>query len=277
MHQFGPLEDTFGSFTSLLSERGGYRRKMITSKPKIILALFVYNERQEMKKRLIAGLLSAAVLAGISAIPAEAACKGATHCYGTTTKTSYTTKPKAASQTAHLRKAPVRTASVHSRKRVHVAATSKRVHVASKASAETRRIYAVRRVETDARAMAVPVAANASQGNVISLIKAMAPAQGVPTWFALRIAHVESNYNPNMRGSHGEYGVFQMKCATAKDIGFSGNCAALLDPRTNIQWGLRHLAIAIGKSDGNLRLAASKHNAGLGRRTIVASYVAKVF
>ena len=38
-----------------------------------------------------------------------------------------------------------------------------------------------------------------------------------------------------------------------------------------------HLAIAIGKSDGNLRLAASKHNAGLGRRTIVASYVAKVF
>ena len=112
---------------------------------------------------------------------------------------------------------------------------------------------------------------------MISLIKAMAPSQGVPTWFALRIAHVESNYNPNMRGSHGEYGVFQMKCATAKDIGFSGNCAALLDPRTNIQWGLRHLALAIGKSDGNLRLAASKHNGGLGRRTIVASYVAKVF
>ncbi|PZF77574.1 hypothetical protein DK847_07330 [Aestuariivirga litoralis] len=105
----------------------------------------------------------------------------------------------------------------------------------------------------------------------------MAPAQGVPTWFALRIAHVESNYNAHMRGSAGEYGVFQMKCATAKDIGFRGNCGALLDARTNIQWGLRHLAIAIGKSGGNLRLAASKHNGGLGRRTVVASYVAKVF
>lgn len=226
-----------------------------------------------MKKRLIAGLLSAAVLAGMSAIPAEAACKGATHCYGTTTKTSYSTAPA----TAHLRKHPARTAYTPPRKRVHVASARHPVHVASRSATEARRISAIRRVETDSAALAVPDGSTASQGNVISLIKAMAPAQGVPTWFALRIAHVESNYNPNMRGSHGEYGVFQMKCSTAKDIGFSGNCAALLDPRTNIQWGLRHLAIAIGKSDGNLRLAASKHNAGLGRRTIVASYVAKVF
>ena len=155
-------------------------------------------------------------------------------------------------------------ASAHSRRHVQVASSNKR-------------IYAVQHSQSDVAALAVPAAANASQGNVISLIKAMAPSQGVPTWFALRIAHVESNYNPNMRGSHGEYGVFQMKCATAKDIGFSGNCAALLDPRTNIQWGLHHLALAIGKSDGNLRLAASTHNGGLGRRTIVASYVAPVF
>jgi len=242
---------------------------MITSRPKNILALFVYNERQEMKNRLIAGFLSAAVLAGISAIPAEAACKGAAHCYGTVTKTSYSTKPSA----AHIRKAPAKAASVHPHKRVHVATGTKHVHVAS----STRRINAVRRTQIEVAALAVPASGNAAQGNVISLIKAMAPSQGVPTWFALRIAHVESNYNPNMRGSHGEYGVFQMKCATAKDIGFSGNCAALLDPRTNIQWGLHHLALAIGRSDGNLRLAASKHNGGLGRRTLVASYVAKVF
>ncbi|MEI7599963.1 MAG: lytic transglycosylase domain-containing protein [Aestuariivirga sp.] len=238
-----------------------------------------------MKNRLIAGMLSAAVLAGISAIPAEAACKGATHCYGTTTSTSFTSKPRAATKPAQLRKAPVRTtaahtrrsttkqAAAHPRKRVHVAHAKSPTQVAS----NSKRILAVRRSQTEVAALAVPVGANASQGNVISLIKAMAPSQGVPTWFALRIAHVESNYNPNMRGSHGEYGVFQMKCATAKDIGFSGNCAALLDPRTNIQWGLRHLALAIGKSDGNLRLAASKHNGGLGRRTLVASYVAKVF
>lgn len=231
-----------------------------------------------MKNRLIAGVLMATVLGGISAIPAEAACKGATHCYGTTTSTVLSpkaNKPKKATHASHQRKAPVKAASAHhGRKRVHVAASkSKRVQVASTRS----RIEAVRRGPAIVPASAVPAGASASQGNVISLIKAMAPAQGVPTWFALRIAHVESNYNPNMRGSHGEYGVFQMKCATAKDIGFRGDCGQLLDARTNIQWGLRHLAIAIGKSDGNLRLAASKHNGGLGRRTIVASYVAKVF
>ncbi len=126
-------------------------------------------------------------------------------------------------------------------------------------------------------ALAVPAPGTASQANVISLIKAMAPTQGVPTWFALRIAHVESNYKPHMRGAAGEYGVYQLKCATAKDIGFSGNCSALLDPRTNVQWGLRHLALAIGKSNGNLKLAASKHNGGLYRRSLVPTYVAKVF
>ena len=48
-------------------------------------------------------------------------------------------------------------------------------------------------------------------------------------------------------------------------------------PRTNVQWGLKHLSMAIGKSGGNLRLAASKHNGGLGRRSLVPTYVAKVF
>lgn len=213
-----------------------------------------------MKKRLIAGLLTAAVLGGLSAIPAEAACNGATHCYGTVTKTSYTTRVS----TPHLTRKPAHVATAQPRKRVHVAYGSGRTKT-------------VHRTSSEVAAMAAPAPASATQGNVISLIKAMAPSQGVPTWFALRIAHVESNYNPNMRGSEGEYGVFQMKCATAKDIGFRGNCAALLDPRTNIQWGLKHLALAIGMSDGNLRLAASKHNGGLGRRTIVASYVARVF
>lgn len=228
-----------------------------------------------MKNRLIAGLLSAAVLAGISAIPAEAACKGATHCYGTTTSTSFSSKPKATKKTVHVRKAPARTATVQSRRNTSKAASAPVRKRVQHATALSKRGQAVRRAPV--QAAAEPKPSNASQAQVISLIKAMAPGQGVPTWFALRIAHVESNYNAHMRGSAGEYGVFQMKCATAKDIGFRGNCGALLDARTNIQWGLRHLAIAIGKSDGNLRLAASKHNGGLGRRTVVASYVAKVF
>ena len=193
MHQFGRLENTFGSFTSTRPETGGYRGKMITTSHKIIPALFVYNERQEMKNRLIAGLLSAAVLAGISAIPAEAACKGATHCYGTTTSTSFSSKPKIVRPTVasgHIRKVPARTAAAQPHKRVHVVYGGKRVRVAS---AGGKRLHAVRRTRTEVAALAIPAGANASQGNVITLIKAMAPAQGVPTWFAMRIAHVESN------------------------------------------------------------------------------------
>lgn len=117
----------------------------------------------------------------------------------------------------------------------------------------------------------------ASDQRVAQIIREMAPSYGVPTWFALRIANVESGYNPYARGRAGEIGVYQLKCQTAKGIGFSGNCSQLTDARTNVQWGLKHLSLAIESSGGNLKLAASKHNGGLGRKSLVHSYVAKVF
>jgi soluble lytic murein transglycosylase-like protein len=117
----------------------------------------------------------------------------------------------------------------------------------------------------------------ATTERVVGLIKDMAPKYGVPTWFALRIAKVESGYNPNTRGAAGEYGVFQMKCATAKGIGFSGNCAELLNASTNVEVGLKHLQMAMKLSNGNLKMAASKHNGGLGRKRLVHHYVAMVF
>jgi soluble lytic murein transglycosylase-like protein len=117
----------------------------------------------------------------------------------------------------------------------------------------------------------------ASTDRVVDLIKNMAPQYGVPTWFALRIAKIESGYNPNSRGAAGEYGVYQMKCATAKGIGFSGNCAELLNASTNIRVGLKHLSMAMKLSGGNLKMAASKHNGGLGRKKLVHRYVAMVF
>jgi len=118
---------------------------------------------------------------------------------------------------------------------------------------------------------------SATNDRVVGLIKEMAPQYGVPTWFALRIAKIESGYNPNSRGAAGEYGVYQMKCATAKGIGFSGNCAELLNASTNIRMGLKHLSMAMKLSGGNLKLAASKHNGGLGRKKLVHRYVAMVF
>jgi len=112
---------------------------------------------------------------------------------------------------------------------------------------------------------------------VASIIREMAPSYGVPTWFALRIANVESGFNPYARGRAGEIGVYQLKCQTARGMGFEGDCSQLTDARTNVRWGLKHLSLAIASSGGNLRLAASKHNAGLGRKSLVHSYIAKIF
>ena len=122
-----------------------------------------------------------------------------------------------------------------------------------------------------------PQVSQATRDNVISLIKAEAPRSGVPTWFALKIAKVESGYNPLVTGGEGEIGVFQMKCQTARGIGYSGSCSGLYNPATNVHWGLRHLSMAVKASRGNLRLAASMHNGGLGCRHIVRAYVAMIF
>ncbi|MDO8353874.1 MAG: lytic transglycosylase domain-containing protein, partial [Aestuariivirga sp.] len=63
----------------------------------------------------------------------------------------------------------------------------------------------------------------------------------------------------------------------AKGIGFSGNCAELLNASTNVRVGLKHLSMAMKLSGGNLKMAASKHNGGLGRKKLVQRYVAMVF
>jgi len=142
----------------------------------------------------------------------------------------------------------------------------------SKISLSTEHVKTIKR-QKSRKAQVTP----ATNDRVVGLIKELAPQYGVPTWFALRIAKVESGYNPNTRGAAGEYGVYQMKCATAKGIGFAGNCAELLNASTNIRVGLKHLSMAMKLSGGNLKLAASKHNGGLGRKKLVHRYVAMVF
>lgn len=142
----------------------------------------------------------------------------------------------------------------------------------SKISLSTEHVKTIKR-QKSRKAQVTP----ATNDRVVGLIKEMAPQYGVPTWFALRIAKVESGYNPNTRGAAGEYGVYQMKCATAKGIGFAGNCSELLNASTNIRVGLKHLSMAMKLSNGNLKMAASKHNGGLGRKKLVQRYVAMVF
>ena len=123
----------------------------------------------------------------------------------------------------------------------------------------------------------IPKVSEATRSNVKSLIKSQAARAGVPTWFAMKIAKVESGFNPLVTGGVGEIGVFQLKCATARSIGYTGNCSGLYNPAINVRYGLKYLSMAVRSSHGNLWMAASKQNGGLGRHHIVRSYVAMVF
>ena len=122
-----------------------------------------------------------------------------------------------------------------------------------------------------------PKVSEATRDRVKNMIASQAGSYGVPKWFALKIARVESNYNPLVTGAAGEIGVFQLKCQTARGIGYQGACSGLYNPSTNIRFGLRYLSLAVRSSHGNLRMAASKHNGGLGRKSLVPSYVAMIF
>ena len=122
-----------------------------------------------------------------------------------------------------------------------------------------------------------PKVSSATRANVQAMIKSQAPRYGVPTWFALRIAKIESGYNPLVTGGAGEIGVFQLKCQTARGIGYSGSCSGLYNASTNVRYGLKYLSLAVKSAHGNMRLAASKHNGGLGRKSLVPRYVAMVF
>jgi soluble lytic murein transglycosylase-like protein len=215
------------------------------------------------KLNTLAGTFAAAVLAiGLSSAVMTPAAEAAT-C-------------SLAKPCAHLKKKISMSNGSIDHRPVHVAPRkAKRVHhvVAVKSQRATKAKRSGKRYRVAHSGGGVP----AGRGNVVAMIKSAAPRYGVPTWFALRIAQVESGYNPRARGAAGELGVYQLKCATARGLGFRGDCSGLLNASTNIQFGLKHLSAAVRSSRGNLKLAASKHNGGLGRKSLVPRYVAQVF
>ena len=56
--------------------------------------------------------------------------------------------------------------------------------------------------------LASPSVPATSKNAVIAIINERAPEYGIPSWFALRIAKVESNFDHRAKGDAGELGVF---------------------------------------------------------------------
>jgi hypothetical protein len=98
---------------------------------------------------------------------------------------------------------------------------------------------------------------SAASVNVQKLVANSAHRFGVPVAIALKVAKHESGFNCQARGRAGELGPLQIKLATARGLGYHGSAAALRSCGAGLDWGMKHLALAI--RGGGIW----KHNQGL--------------
>ncbi|WP_445215929.1 transglycosylase SLT domain-containing protein [Bradyrhizobium sp. Pa8] len=105
-----------------------------------------------------------------------------------------------------------------------------------------------------------------------SMIDAAADAQGISRAIAQAVAKVESNYNCHLRGSAGERGIMQVKPATAREVGITGN---LFDCATGIRAGMAYLRIAISRG-GSGCAGVSLYQRGVYARPRCTAYGLKV-
>ncbi|MGR9247118.1 lytic transglycosylase domain-containing protein [Rhizobium leguminosarum] len=122
---------------------------------------------------------------------------------------------------------------------------------------------AERPLKTVERQSGYPVA-NVSGNSYSALISKYANQYDVPVALASAVIRIESNFNPNARGSHGEIGLMQIKPATARMMGYSGSAKGLFDPETNIKYGMKYLAAAHDLGGGQTCNTILKYNAGHG-------------
>ncbi len=116
-------------------------------------------------------------------------------------------------------------------------------------------------------------APRADPSGYADLLAREARARGLPPAVADAVAFVESGLNPGAVGSVGELGLMQVRPATAALLGHTGPAAALLDPATNVRFGVAYLARAWTLARGDLCRALMKYRAGHGEERMTARSV----
>src|SRR6185437_1466504 len=99
-------------------------------------------------------------------------------------------------------------------------------------------------------ALAVSSANVAFAGPYDAMISAHAAANGVPESLVHRVIVRESRYRPHVI-SKGNYGMMQIKLATARGLGYTGTAQGLLDANTNLTYAVKYLAGAYRAAHGN--------------------------
>ncbi|WP_246753274.1 lytic transglycosylase domain-containing protein, partial [Methylobacterium organophilum] len=116
-------------------------------------------------------------------------------------------------------------------------------------------------------AIPAPVAADA-RARFLPLIAREAAGTGLPLAVADAVARIESGYDPTVVGSVGEVGLMQVRPTTAAMLGFRGTVAELASPEINVRYGVRYLAEAWRRADGDLCRALMKYRAGHGAESM---------
>ena len=100
-----------------------------------------------------------------------------------------------------------------------------------------------------------------ASGNLTSLIARHAAANNLPEDLLRRVIKRESGGNPRVI-SRGNYGLMQIKLATARSMGYRGTAVGLLDADTNMTYAVKYLAGAYHVAGGNANRTVHYYAAG---------------
>lgn len=100
-----------------------------------------------------------------------------------------------------------------------------------------------------------------ANGNLDALIAKHAAANGIPESLVRRIIKRESGGRAHVV-SKGNYGIMQIKPATARGMGYRGSAAGLLDADTNMTYAVKYLANAYKVAGGNADRAVALYAGG---------------
>ncbi|WP_407176585.1 lytic transglycosylase domain-containing protein [Bradyrhizobium sp. STM 3562] len=113
-----------------------------------------------------------------------------------------------------------------------------------------------------AAVLAGPAIAQAGQPEYAAMVAAHAQAEGVPEALVHRVIMRESRYQPQLVGRGGTIGLMQIKLATARSMGYTGDAAGLRDPETNLTYAVKYLAGAYRAANGDHTRAIRYYAAG---------------
>jgi soluble lytic murein transglycosylase-like protein len=102
-----------------------------------------------------------------------------------------------------------------------------------------------------AAGLVLPQVAFAGEADYAEMVAAHARANGVPEALVHRVIMRESRYQPGLVGRGGTIGLMQIKLATARGVGYTGDAAGLRDPNTNLTYAVKYLAGAYHAANGD--------------------------